>query len=150
MAIRDILRAHPNLKPNGGCRKTSNADSDYNCISWAAEVTDRWWWPWPNQKGFYWPVEAPNESTVEAFEIAFRTLGYVPCPTADLEPEFQKVAIYARDGRVRHMARQLRNGTWTSKIGELEDITHRTPAALEDAMYGDVVRILRQPWPGKK
>jgi len=54
----------------------------------------------------------------------------VPCDSAEVEPQFQKLAIYARDdgqhdgGQPTHVARQFPNGRWTSKIGELEDIEH--------------------------
>lgn len=54
------------------------------------------------------------------------------------------------------MARQLRDGTWTSKLGAEEDITHFTLDALESygipfGEYGDPVLYMRRfipiSWP---
>ncbi len=47
------------------------------------------------------------------------------------------------------MARQLRDGTWTSKVGGEEDITHFTLDALESyghpfGEYGDPVLYMRR------
>jgi hypothetical protein len=50
------------------------------------------------------------------------------------------------DGTPSHAARQLRDGTWTSKLGMSEDIQH----ALEDLtgeVYGSVVHILKRVLP---
>lgn len=145
MPMRDIRKAHPNLAASGGCRKTSNQDPDYNCIAWAAGDTRSWWWPWPHGKGCYWPVEATREATVEAFAEAFGTLGYRACAMdASLDADYEKVAIFALDGRVKHMARQLRSGLWTSKAGMLEDFSHQLAGLDNDPMYGSVTLILRR------
>ena len=61
-------------------------------------------------------------------------LGYSVCDNSRLEFLFEKVALYAIDKVPKHMARQLRDGTWTSKCGPQEDITHLTLDALES--YG--------------
>jgi hypothetical protein len=72
--------------------------------------------------------------TVEAFVAAFRWLGYSVCTSSRREMGFQKVALYTLHGVPKHMARQLRDGTWTSKCGGAEDIVHFTLDALES--YG--------------
>jgi len=43
-----------------------------------------------------------------------------------------------------HAARQLENGRWTSKLGELEDIEHDLHH-LASGAYGAVVQILKRP-----
>src|SRR6266496_4231880 len=93
----------------------------YNCIAWAAGVTDDWWWP---EEGSHWPIE-PKETAVRSFVLAFAALGYEPCEERALESGYEKVAIYADAGGIpTHMARQLPTGLWTSKCGKLEDIIH--------------------------
>ena len=84
-------------------------------------------------------------TSVAAFEQAFRVLGYEPCPDGALQEEFEKIAIYELHSEVTHIARQLTTGQWTSKIGNLEDIEHASPAELEDSDYGSVVEYMRRP-----
>lgn len=122
---------------------TSPATIVYNCIAWAAGVTDDWWWPDPLGVSA-WPASARREETVPAFIEAFQNLGYAPCADDALEPGFEKIALYALAGAPKHAARQLPDGRWTSKLGEFEDITH----ALDDLVgpwYGTVVLWLRRP-----
>jgi len=120
---------------------TSPIDKRYNCIAWAASDTRRWWQP-----GRYWLADWPQDPSVEAFEAAFATLGYVVCENDVHEPGFEKIAIYSQDGAVAHMARQLPDGNWTSKLGSLQDITHGTPHSLEAIPhYGRVARIMKRP-----
>ncbi len=60
-------------------------------------------------------------------------------------PSSEKLALYADSmGDVTHVARQLPNGNWTSKLGALEDIEHKTAEAL-DADYGKIAGALRRP-----
>src|SRR5262245_58256884 len=110
-------------------RVSSPATPTYNCIAFAAGRDDRWWWPGPFS---YWPAGVPKDETLEAFVLAFGTLGYTVCDDGLPEVGFEKVAIYAdRYGTPTHMARQLNTGIWVSKCGELEDIEHDTLEALE-------------------
>jgi hypothetical protein len=134
----------PNLAATGYV-VTSPPSTVYNCIAWAAGATDSWWWPDPMGVGF-WPAGARREETVAAFLEAFQTLGYVVCPDDQLEPDTEKVALYARHGIPKHAARQLPNGRWTSKLGELEDVEH-TLDALVGHWYGAVVQVLKRPRP---
>jgi hypothetical protein len=141
MTIEDYF---PNLKPTGYA-VTSPTSPVYNCIAWAAGVTDDWWWPDPLGISF-WPGTAPRDQTLAAFIEVFRGLGYEPCGDDGLEPAYEKVALYALAGLPKHAARQLPNGRWTSKLGELEDVEHALDA-LVGAWYGSVVQILKRPLP---
>ncbi len=49
-----------------------------------------------------------------------------------------------------HAARQLKNGTWTSKLGVEDDISHPSPDALAGGSYGDVKLIMKRPYPAGK
>ena len=121
---------------------TSPEDRRYNCIAWAAGCDDLWWWPVP-EYGYYWPG-ACREESVAAFEQVFRSLDYLPCGHADLEGGFEKVALFVKDGRPTHMARQLPSGQWTSKCGPLEDIAH-TLDGVEGTRYGSVATVMKRP-----
>ena len=54
------------------------------------------------------------------------------------------MAIYAKAGSVKHMARQMTNGWWTSKLGDGHDILHLTLGELEGADYGKVVGLMQR------
>jgi len=116
----------------------------YNCVSWAMEDTARFWWPSP-MGGAFWPHGIARVPTLGSFMQAFAQMGYQPCQTADLEPDYKKIALYAdASGVPTHVARQLPSGEWTSKIGRDEDIRHATLGVLEGGGYGHVARIFRR------
>ncbi len=89
-----------------------------------------------------------GEATLDAFRLAFATLGYSACDDEDSEPGFEKIALFANDlGVPKHAARQLPTGRWTSKLGKMEDIEHGLHD-LEGALYGSVVLLMKRPVPG--
>lgn len=84
---------------------------------------------------------------MEAFVAAFATLGYSPCPDGAVESGQEKVAIFVgKDGKPTHAARQLPGGTWTSKLGKGEDISHSV-YGLEAGQYGDVAQYMKRRIP---
>ncbi len=123
---------------------TSDPSDYYNCIAWAAGEMHRWWWP-SDSEDDYWPL-ATRENTTEGFRRAFAMKrGYESCEDGELEPDWEKVAIYVgEDGKPKHMARQLADGTWTSKLGQGRDITHHTLAALAGPRYGVPAHFMRR------
>jgi hypothetical protein len=131
----------PNLTREGYV-ETSPASLEYNCIAWAAGDEARWWWPDANFTAF-WPPDVPRAETMSAFTEAFETLGYELCENRDLEPDFVKIALYAKDGKPTHAARQLPDGQWTSKLGDYIDITH-TLRGLEGPIYGGVAVFMKR------
>jgi hypothetical protein len=116
----------------------------YNCIAWAARDDARQWWP--DAFGFgYWPRGIPRVETVEAFVMAYQTLGYQVCTNGDLEEGYEKIALFVLgNNNPTHAARQLPNGKWTSKCGDLEDIEHELDGLVGDS-YGTVASYLRRP-----
>jgi hypothetical protein len=150
MLSPDREAVFPNLASDG-YRVTSDEDWGYNCIAHAAERNNAPWWPTEEPvEGVFWPDGVPREETLEAFTLAYETLGYFRCENANHEPGFQKVAIYIdEDGAPSHAAIEDVSGGWSSKLGDWEDIRHNTLAALEACpnapAYGTVVRYLKRP-----
>jgi len=139
---RLITRLFPNL--NDRFSVTSSQTKIYNCVAWAAGETHRWWWPVDDPR-YYWPHEVARDETVECFVRAFETIGYSMCEDREVESGFEKVAIYADHYQFpTHMARQLLSGTWTSKLGALEDIEHHFLDGLNGSQYGNVVQIMKR------
>lgn len=124
---------------------TSPEDESYNCFAWAVGASDRWWDPF----GYYWPLPitgtfGPEDFTLDFVTRAYATLGFSPCESGGPEPGFEKVALYAKEAQATHAAKLLPNGEWTSKLGDLQDITHQL-SAIEGPGYGTVQRFLRRP-----
>ena len=141
-----IEKEYPNLVATG-YKVTSPDTIEYNCVAWAAEEDEEWWWP-DIQEQYYWPIDVPGEETLDAFIKAFQTIGYRvdKNSNSDLEAGFQKIAIYARksDQKPTHVARQLKNGKWTSKLGQYEDIEHNNLEGLIGEKYGEVACIMKR------
>ena len=136
-----MMDLFPNLAQEGYVR-ASPATRVYNCIAWAAGQQDQWWWPDPGN-AFYWPARVPRAVTLGAFYQAFELLGYQHCDNGDLEKGFEKVAFYELAGLPTHAARQLPDGSWTSKLGKNVDITH-TLRGLEGPAYGQVAGYMKR------
>lgn len=113
---------------------------DYNCVAWAVGINDMVYWPTGMT---FWPLNCPRAETIEAFVTAFATLRYQPCKDGKSEQRFEKIALYAKEGKPKHAARQLRSGKWTSKLGSSFDIKHDLED-LEGGVYGNVVLHLRR------
>jgi hypothetical protein len=110
---------------------TSEPTDVYNCVGWVHRELDRWYEP-----DIYWPDDVPEpagEDDLDCYVALFETWGFVRCDDADYEEGFLKIAIYADDGSFQHVAKQLRDGTWSSKAGRLHDLRHHALEALHPA-----------------
>lgn len=136
----------PNLRA-GEWLHLSDPSLRYNCIAFAAGRTDVWWWPdpWPDPMNDYWPAGRTRRETVAALAELFRSFGYRPCRSARLEKGFEKVAIYAKGREPTHVAKQLEDGRWKSKLGPEEDIVHNSLENLQGPCYGKAVKFLKRP-----
>jgi hypothetical protein len=134
-----LQQRFPRLVP-GTYRRLASETSQYNCIAWAVRNRDAFWWP--GTPGYsYWPPNLPTEPTLENFIKLFQSFGYKTCTNADFEKGFEKVAIFAKDDQVTHVARQLWNGRWSSKLGHWELIEHDLDAVAGQA-YGEIEQVM--------
>ena len=141
MWIEDEL---PHLASEG-YQVTSEPDGDYNCIAYAAGETDRWW-SHVERADYYWPEHASRTPAIASLIEAFTGLGYEVCENASHEPGFKRIALYADgQGNWTHAAVQLPGGSWSSKLGPDEDISHQTPESLDRDAYGEVHCFMRRP-----
>lgn len=150
-----VKRVFENLK-NDDFELTSPFDAKYNCIAHAADDNSKWWWSVDKEmvgNDVFWFNNIPAQASIENFILAFGKLGYQSCDNAEFENGFEKVAIYVSTkdnihspkGSPTHMARQLLDGKWTSKLGEDVDITHANLQCLEGKIYSIVKQILIRP-----
>ena len=132
---------------------TSPETVDYNCIAWAASEDFRFWWP-DKTMDFFWPEGVEREETVDAFVKAYATQGFKICEHEEFEKGFEKIALYAKDGKPQHAARQLARDVWSSKLGRSYDIIHPFIITWEDivvngnlfelAIYGELVKVFKK------
>jgi hypothetical protein len=137
---------------------TSSRTPDYNCIAYAAKDETKWWWPTPfwltamyRLPHHHWPQGLPREHppTVENFLRAFEGEGYRRCKSGEHEYGYEKVALYVDVNRTpTHMARELGDGVWHSKLGEEQDIRHYVLDAVENQVYGKPSYYMRKRIPG--
>jgi hypothetical protein len=109
----------------------------------------RRWWPGGTDPvtltGTYWPEGLPTSETVEAFVALFKANDFEPCEDGHHEDGWEKIVLYVDgDGLPAHAARELADGSWTSKLGDRADVRHETPAAIACESYGRPTRYFRR------
>jgi hypothetical protein len=132
MGETGVLKYWPNLLPSI-YHKTSEIDVNYNCVAWVNKIQTINIDFSQDDEGN--PKLDPYYLTSYPYIEYFESLGFETCPDSSLEEGFEKIAIYEKDGKFKHVARQLSNGNWTSKIGEFEDIEHYNLEAVEGHPY---------------
>jgi hypothetical protein len=149
MSEQDIRLALPHLKRSDYSLE-SKATSTYNCVSWAFSETTVKYDPAPIF-GYYWPRRVSRSITALNYIAMFERVGhFTKCDNGELEPGFEKIAVYEElNGDFSHVARQRSKGTWTSKVGNLDDIDHPSPFVLEKD-YGKITQFLKRPLDAKE
>ncbi|MGA2232579.1 MAG: hypothetical protein ABSH22_16910 [Tepidisphaeraceae bacterium] len=117
-----IQSLHPGLRDVSWDIKSSR-DIKYNCIAFALGIENQRWQPGPN-RGDYWPRGIPQDDTDAAWLAMFQKQGFSRCDNGNHEDGFDKLAIYADVEGPTHVARQVSQGVWHSKMGHLHDIIH--------------------------
>lgn len=143
--LKHLEEIFPDLARIGYSPK-SEPTSVYNCIAYAADDETRRWAGF-RDLGYYWPENAKEGYALECLVSAYECIGYSICEKGDLEPGFEKVALYVdTDALWTHAAKQCQDGQWTSKLGHLEDIIHRTPEAVggPEPAYGKVACYMKR------
>lgn len=148
--IERIKSTFPGLSQDDMFHLTSPSTRDYNCLAWAIGRKD--FWMWPNTDGHikepdeYWPENVPNDERPDTLVKAYETFGFKVSENANQEEAYEKIALYkSPDGSTfTHAARQLPDGTWTSKLSYWEDIQHGTPQSLEGEIYGQVYCYMKR------
>ena len=123
----------PNVVIGTNLHYTSLRTDEYNCAAWAIGITD----DWIQFKGRY-------DTEVSTYISYFKEKGFVIDENNTLQEGFIKIAIYLEGNEFKHVARQLANGKWTSKIGDWEDVEHDTLQVLFGDFYGTQVIILKK------
>ncbi|MGM9847450.1 MAG: hypothetical protein ACI31F_05815 [Muribaculaceae bacterium] len=145
-----IQKNFPKLLSDSNFKITSKATPEYNCISWALVLSDRWTQCPAGMKVFdgvtWWPPDAKDGMEISCLIDAFEKTGHIVCDNGEPEPGFRKVALYCdNNNQWTHAARLLSNGFWTSKLGAWIDIQHGNPYSIEGPAYGAVYCFMKYP-----
>lgn len=132
----------PNLRKNN-YRITSPESYKYNCIAWAAKDTSACWWP-DSFNQYYWPPGINRIETLQAFIRVFEQLSYNVCDSGKFEEGFEKIAIYVKEEKPTHAARQINAKYWTSKLGLNLDIEHEIEG-VSNSEYGSIAVFMKRP-----
>lgn len=141
----DILEnAFPKMRREG-YQITSEETPDYNCFAWGLGDKTKWISP-IRANGYHWPDGVPQDLELSSFVTLYqREGGFAVCETNEFEAGFEKIAIYCNNKKeVTHVARQLQSGAWTSKLGDWEDISHKSLAAITGDWYGEVAQLMKR------
>lgn len=147
MNPEELQRLFPKLKESQYSIK-SPEDPRYNCVAFAIGDQSQWWEH--GARLCYWPPGVTRGDTLESWISVYELHGYVKADYSDTGLDFgvEKVAIYVDlDLTPTHVAKQLPNGKWKSKLGRGNDIEHDELEALEgDQMdeYGIVAQIMKR------
>ena len=115
------------------------ATVQYNCVAWALGITTDWWWPGNLS---CWPIRQ-RTARLEGFIAAFAAVGFEECAAPEIEPGYEKIALYTRGGFPMHVARIESALLWSSKIGGAELIEHE-PSALDGNEFGLPTHFFRR------
>jgi hypothetical protein len=124
---KDSLIQHfPKLANDQNFKICSPETSNYNCIAWAMQFTDRFvtyekgpqcWWP---------PNAVERNVSSSALIAAFKAVGFTECNNKNLEKGFDKVVLYKLETKDEwtHASRIIDNSVEHSKFGHSFDGTH--------------------------
>ena len=127
-------------------KQTRMVKKKYNCIAWTFGKKNKWWEP-ADYPGYYWPKGVPRDGSTKAAIKLYEKFRFKICASIAKEDGFEKVAIYYDDDDYTHVALQLPDGKWTSKLGDFEDISHESLDALcggSKDEYGKVFCIMKR------
>ena len=139
-----IKRWWPQLNANN-FHFTSEKTRVYNCLAWATGQTNIWIDMSYFQARYNIDSADLDHSAKGYAECLSKYYGFEICSDGKLEEGMEKVVLYEDENKDwTHIARQLDNGHWTSKMGALEDIEHYTAESLSGGDYGKPVIYMRR------
>lgn len=154
MADEFTPRAHiehwfPNTVALDVLEITSQKDLCYNCVAWALGISSHWVEPYLAggvrvAPWAVWPNTDDSGSSIDTYVKMFRGEGFVKATRGNQEAGFDKIVIYWEKASrtFTHVARQMENGHWWSKLGAASDVQHQKPDTLgpvgSPGGYGEV------------
>ena len=145
--IGTLIGWFPKLGDDPNFKITSDCTPAYNCIGWALGMNDVWVgldhptnyaWNW-------WPEGVPCNEKKESLIALFEYFGFTRCDNANMENNYDKVALYADEQGWTHAAKVIGEGVLHSKIGTAWDINHGDDDIFSDTSYGSIFVFMKRP-----
>lgn len=144
-SLSNYLSEFPKLIQSVNFLFKSKTDNKYNCIAWALIRDDLWVDAVDVElDGIFWPATVPKGKDLFHLEALFKAYEYSKCDDFSFEDGFMKIALFEKEMKWSHAARQLPSGQWASKMGMLEDIHHNSPHDLEGSGYGTIYLFMKR------
>ncbi|MBI4648181.1 MAG: hypothetical protein HY738_16760 [Bacteroidia bacterium] len=113
----------------------------YNCLAWAMNDNTKWW---DYEDDYYWVAGIEKNGKLKTFIKLLECFNYKKTNTASYESGYDKIALFSKDKiECTHLAKQLKEEIWTSKLGSSYDVLH-TLKGIENGIYGDVKIIMKR------
>lgn len=136
----NLAKGFPNL---GNFKVLDNSGKNYNCISATLGMNNQW----------INPKTGPANAPLAYMDKLYAANGFQRQMKPDLRPDprNQKVAVYATKkpnggiDKITHAALQQPNGTWTSKLGKLPLIQHKSAWSVAGPNYGMPIATYVRP-----
>ena len=133
----EIALSWPELILDTNFHFTSLRRKGHNCVAYALKEhgKDLDMWIFAELYGI---DKANLDISVNGYaEIFTKYYGYEKCEEGNIEEGFDKIVLFEdHEGDFVHVALQLENGNWTSKMGTYEDIEHYSVDAISKKDYG--------------
>jgi len=127
-----LIRAYlPLLQKDVNFIFKSVQGDDYNCVSWAIHNDE--------ENIILKLPDGETDQRLKSYVDYYKNIGFEETGNIDVEQGVTKIALYAFADEFQHVARQLADGRWASKLGEWEDIEHSTLNDLAGNFYGEPV-----------
>ena len=125
----------------------SDPDPLYNCIGFAMGMRNvcvalvhpyglDWCW---------WPPTVPPTLDPQSLIGAFEYFGFEICLDGMVEPDFDKVALYKKNGKWQHAAVIEEDDLYHSKMGVWWDVVHRGGDLFLNDSYGSIYAYMKRP-----
>lgn len=124
---------------------TSIRTPAYNCLAWAIGDDVTWMDMYYFKEVYNLEIKNLDHSVHGYAECLKKYYRFEICNNGDIERGKEKIVLYENNEKdFAHIARQLPNGNWTSKMGRLEDIEHYSVEALSGEFYGKPVLYMQR------
>lgn len=139
---KSLINFFPHLFDDKHYKLLSEQTPIYNCIAWAMGFNDRWV-DTVLSPGHWWPDGVLREDSPQALIDAFVAVGFEVVDNDHYEENYDKVALFQKEGKWTHAARIESDEVEYSKFGGSFDGVH-SHNVFGGSIYGDEYAFLRR------
>lgn len=138
-----LISFFPHLGTDQHYELLSEQTPIYNCIAWAMGFNDRWV-DTVQTPGHWWPDGVQRNEDPQSLVDAFLAVGFEKSDNDHFEVDYDKVALFQKEGKWTHASRIESDDVEYSKFGGSFDGVH-SHNVFSGSIYGDEYAYLRRP-----